>query len=379
MGWVFLGLITLPFAALAYAGFERVLPRLLQPAPEASTPIDRSSPDVRNKLRWAPSRRQTAVLRGTAAVVVLLTIAVILGRRQTGVSATAVAPAAPRAPETQLPPPIPLQVQLRFGTDGSGEGQLRDPRDVAVDPAGNIYLADTGNKRVVKFNPDDSPAAQWSSSAKGAFVEPSALAVVKDGVIVDDSETAQIHKFDFNGQPVAAFEHDLGLSHPRGIAAAPDGTIYVGDTANNRIVKLGSDGSPLPGFDSRGVKLEQPTGIAIDEQGSIYSIEPAASRIQKFAADGILQASFFLPPSVTLYPPRALWISGHGLVVSLPDQNELLAYGPAGAPLGTFVPEPQTGAVAPLRALGLAAPADEGSVWVVWNATGTITKLAWPR
>lgn len=378
MGWLFLGLTALPLAAVLYAAFERLTPRLLEPVPEPAL----HEPDGgRQELPWRGrrylSRQHMTIARAVVAVAALLVIVLLVEKRQAGPGAPVAAPVQTAA-GIALPPPVPLQVQLRFGGDGAGDGQLHDPRDVAVDASGNVYVADTGNKRIVKFRPDGAFAGQWTSSAKGAFAEPSSLAIAKDGVIVDDSETAQLHKFDFNGQPVVAFEHDLALSHPRGISIGPDGMVYVGDTANSRILKVAGDGSPLGAFDTKGVKLEQPTGVTVDEQGSVYSLEPAASRIQKFAADGTLQASFFLPSAITVYPPRAAWLPSRGLVASLPDQNELVTYGPAGAPEATFVPQPNAAAPAPRKALGLAAAPDSTSVWVVWNGTANVTQLAWP-
>ncbi|HLQ34989.1 MAG TPA: NHL repeat-containing protein, partial [Chloroflexota bacterium] len=321
---------------------------------------------------WRLSPAQQRYARGAAAVVVLGLVAVGVSRWPS--AAPGGSSSVPKAVEVQLPPLIALKVQARFGSEGGGQGQLHDPRDVAVDPAGNIYVADTGNKRISKFKPDGSLAAGWSESAKGALVEPSSVAVALDGLIVDDSEAAQLHKYDFDGKPVPGFEHDLALSHPRGIAVAPNGTIYVGDTANNRILRVASEGAPLGAFDTKGVKLEQPTGVAVDEQGSIYSIEPAASRIQKFAADGTLQAHLYLPQAVTVYPPRGIWIPGRGLTVSLPEQNELLTYSDTGVPQATFAPE----GPAALRPLGLALAPDRRSVWVVWGATAGLTQLLWP-
>jgi len=198
--------------------------------------------------------------------------------------------------------------------------------------------------------------------------------VAKDGIIVDDSEAAQLHKYDFDGKPVAGFEHDIGLSHPRGITVRPEGTIYVGDTANNRIFKVGPDGAPLGAFDTKGTKLEQPTGVAVDEQGSVYTIEPAASRIQKFAPDGALQAHLFLPVSVTVYPPRAVWMPGRGLAASLPDEHQIVTYNADGVPQATFIPE----GPAAQKPMGLAVAPDRKSVWVVWNTGGTVTQLLWP-
>jgi sugar lactone lactonase YvrE len=381
MGWLALGLIALPFAAAAYLAFERLAPRLLQPVPEPSVEGEYRGSGAAaqpRSRRWpSASPRQLTALRVAAAVAALLVLVALLNRPGANLAVPAAAPER-SVPGLPLPAPAPLSVQVRFGGDGPGAGQLHDPRDIAVDAAGNVYVADTGHRRVLKFRPDGSGAGLLTSSAEGAFAEPSSVAVTRDGLIVDDSDRAQLHKFDFSGQPIGSFDHDLGLAHPRGITVAPDGTIYVGDTANSRILKVAPDGSSLGAFNTKGAKLEQPTGVAIDEQGSVYSVEPAASRIQKFTADGTLQASFYLPPSVTVYPPRAAWIPGRGLVVSLPEQSELLEYGPAGTLQATFVPQPEATAPAPRRALGLAPAPDGASVWVVWNMSSDVTQLVWP-
>ena len=365
MAWLFLGLVSLPFAAVLYVLTQRLGPRLLEAVPE--TPLAGAGEVPARGARRRIQARQLMGLRAGAAVALLALVAIGVNR---GVRTTPNPKVVAPAGEVQLPSPIALKVQARFGADGTGSTQLHDPRDIAVDPAGNVYVADTGNKRVLKFSPTGSPAGAWTD----IFTEPSSLAAVKDGLVVDDSETGRLRKFGFDGNPVPGFEHNLGLSHPRGIAAGPDGTIYVADTANNRILMVGPDGMPRGAFDTKGAQLEQPTGVAVDEQGSIYSIEPAASRIQKFAPDGALQAHLYLPSAVTVFPPRAIWIPGHGLTVTLPDQNELLTYGPAGVPQATFVPE----APAPLRPLGLALAHDGKSVWVVWNNSASATLLLWP-
>ncbi|HLG72207.1 MAG TPA: NHL repeat-containing protein [Chloroflexota bacterium] len=369
LAWLLLGVFALPLAAILY-GLAKVLgPHVLEPVPaERVLPLPSN---VQARGRWLRlSAAQMTALRMVGGALVLALVGIGVNRWPAAGPTRSVAPAA----GVQLPPPAALRVQTRAGVDGSGPGQLHDPRDVAVDQAGNVYVADTGNKRIIKFRPDGSFVQTWTNSATGALAEPSSVAVAKDGVIVDDSEAGQLHKFDFDGKPVAGFEHDLGLSHPRGVAVGPDGTIYVGDTADNRIVTVGPDGTLRGNFDTKGTKLEQPTGVAVDDQGSVYSVEPAASRIQKFAADGTLQANLFLPSAVTLYPPRALWIPNRGLVVALPDQNELLRYGPAGVPQTTYAAE----SPAPLRPLGLALTPDRQAVWVVWNTSSTLTELLWP-
>lgn len=372
-GWLMLGVFALPLAAGLFILAQWLGPHLLEPVPESAS-LDATPMRPRPRSRWALTKRQLAIVRAGAAMLVLALIAFGVSRWPASRSAERAAPAVSPAAEVQLPPPVSLRVTTRTGSVGSGAGQLADPRDVAVDQAGNVYVADTGNKRVVKFKPDGSFISAWTTAAQGTLAEPSSIVAVKDGIVVCDSETAQLHKYDFEGKPLAGFEHDLALSHPRGIAAAPGGTIYIGDTANNRILRVGPDGAPRGDFETKGTKLEQPTGVVTDEQGAVYSIEPAANRIQKFSADGALHANLYVPGAVTPLPPRGAWIPGRGLVVTLPNQNLLLTYDSAGAPEATFAPEGPP----PVRPLGLAVVPDKQSVWVVWNADSLLTQMLWP-
>ena len=43
----------------------------------------------------------------------------------------------------------------KWGTEGSGDGQFKDPRGIAVDGSGNVYVADYSNNRIQKFAPAD--------------------------------------------------------------------------------------------------------------------------------------------------------------------------------------------------------------------------------
>lgn len=82
---------------------------------------------------------------------------------------------------------------------------------------------------------------------------------------------------------------------PRNLALAPDGTIYVADTNNNRIQHLAADGTVLQVWGSKadislgeapGGTFYEPWGIAVGANGSVFVADTWNHRIQKFTADG---------------------------------------------------------------------------------------------
>lgn len=85
-----------------------------------------------------------------------------------------------------------------WGSYGSGPGQFNQPNGVAVDPARNVYVADTYNHRVQVFSNDGAFLGQWGSygSAPGQFYRPSGIAVGPDGrIYVSDTWNGRVQVF----------------------------------------------------------------------------------------------------------------------------------------------------------------------------------------
>jgi tripartite motif-containing protein 71 len=55
----------------------------------------------------------------------------------------------------------------KWGSDGTGDGQFNYPYGVALDSSGNVYVADSGNNRVQKFNSDGTFISKWGSKGIG--------------------------------------------------------------------------------------------------------------------------------------------------------------------------------------------------------------------
>ncbi len=118
----------------------------------------------------------------------------------------------------------------------SGDGQFFEPWGVAVDPAGDIYVADTWNGRIQVFDAEGAFLRKW-----GAFA----------------STNGEL------GDPLALFG-------PRGLAIDLDGNLLVADTGNKRIVRFSPIGEALGQIGGGGViagRFEEPTDVDVDPTG----------------------------------------------------------------------------------------------------------------
>ncbi len=121
---------------------------------------------------------------------------------------------------------------------------------MAVDADGNVYVVDSGNNRIQKFDSNGTYLSQFGSSGSG------------------------------NGQ----------FTSPQGIAVDTAGNIYVADSANQRIEKFDSNGNFLFKFGTPGSTpglLGNTYGVAVDTAGNIYVADPNNNRIQKFNSGGL--------------------------------------------------------------------------------------------
>ena len=209
----------------------------------------------------------------------------------------------PVAKEKEKPsaPPvntIAVSAVRSFGSPGVGDGQLRDPKGIAVAPDGSVYIAEAGNKRMQRFGSSGQAELKWGTpgSGEGEFNSdwgPWGVAVDNGGnVFVADMWNHRIQKFDKSGQFTARWgSQGAGPGEffgPRGIALDAVGNVYVTDTGNHRVQKFDNNGRFIGQFGGRGAgdgQFAEPVGIAIDSEGSILVADTWNHRIQKFTPD----------------------------------------------------------------------------------------------
>jgi sugar lactone lactonase YvrE len=198
--------------------------------------------------------------------------------------------------------PSPYLLVMQIGQEGVDDGEFKSPTGIALDSEGNIYVADTDNHSIQKFDKEGKFLARWGTEAsaqEGEFYYPRGLATGPEGVVyVADSGNNRVQKFDSAGNPLRAWGKfgfawrgaDMGkFDVPWGAATDTQGNLYISDTSNARIQKFQSDGTPLLKWGRDGSfdgAFFFPRGVAVDFVGNIIVADEGNHRIQKFDARG---------------------------------------------------------------------------------------------
>ncbi|HZQ38905.1 MAG TPA: protein kinase [Dehalococcoidia bacterium] len=195
--------------------------------------------------------------------------------------------------------------------DGMGTGaRFNTPEAIAVDAAGNLYVADTDNNRIRKIAPDGTVLTLGDAAAAGpaALHHPEHVAVDAAGnVYVTDRDDNRIRRIApdgavtvFAGSGDAGYADGVGaaaqFNKPEGLAVDGAGNLYVADLRNNRIRKIAPDGtvSTFAGsgaegrLDRKGTESQfsSPQSLTSDAVGNLYVADNLGYVVRKIAPDG---------------------------------------------------------------------------------------------
>jgi len=176
------------------------------------------------------------------------------------------------------------------------DGSFMWPTSIALDQAGNVYVADEWFNRISIFTKDGDWVGKWGTpgSGDGETNRPSGLAFDKDdNLYVVDSLNNRIQKFTKDGKFIAKWG-TVGsgageFNMPWGIDIDTEGHVYVTDWRNDRVQKFTAEGHFLMQFGTSGTgdgEFDRPTAIAVDRAGVIYVADWRNDRLQVFSADG---------------------------------------------------------------------------------------------
>ena len=180
---------------------------------------------------------------------------------------------------------------------------FNEPYGIAIDDSDNVYVADTGNDRIQKFDPNGDLLTKWGTagSGDGQFYWPSMIGIDSSGnVYVSDWGNYRIQKFGPNRTFITTWGTD-GTSDgqfdgPDGMAIDASGNVYVSDYYNHRIQKFDSNGNFLTKWGTEGSGNGRfsfyPEGVAVDASGNVYVADSENNRIQKFNSNGVFIAKW---------------------------------------------------------------------------------------
>jgi DNA-binding beta-propeller fold protein YncE len=195
-----------------------------------------------------------------------------------------------------------------IGAPGSGPGRLSAPSAIAMDAASNLYVADSGNDRIVRFARDGRylGAITETGNVRGLVVTPDGsriyAASTNNRITVWGADGRELDWFGGTGSKLGK------LNSPGQMALDGAGNLWVADRGNARVQQFGPSGERLQTLGARGTgtgEFIRPTGVAVDCNGRLTVTDTDNNRVQTFQLAAAPPPSCGqLPPVATPPPPR---------------------------------------------------------------------------
>lgn len=172
-----------------------------------------------------------------------------------------------------------------FGSVGAGAGQFRQPCSVAVDSQGHIYVGELSpGYRVQKFDSSQTYQATLDPTASGsAFTGITGLALdTSDNVYVADLGNNRVVKFDSGG----TYQLQWTASAPFGVAVDRKGRVLVTNCSNHRLTMFSANGTQIDWTTGSTVTpFSYPDGVCVDGAGNVYVADWYGPHLQKIGYD----------------------------------------------------------------------------------------------
>ena len=167
------------------------------------------------------------------------------------------------------------------GVAGDGEKHFKSPDDIAFSSKGDLYVADSGNGRIVRLDANGHFVNQWGKKGKGPgeFSTAHGLAIdQKNRVYVADRGNNRVQVFDPSGTFLAEWG---GFGNPFGMLVLGK-QLLVSEGDVNKIFHFGLDSGKIEEQWGDAQTLQLPHLMSSDRQGNLYVAEVNGKRVQIF-------------------------------------------------------------------------------------------------
>lgn len=282
------------------------------------------------------------------------------------------------------------QFQTSIGYASSSHSALSNPADVAVDAAGNIWVVDKGNNRIVEYNEAGEflREAGGLGASGGKLNSPSGIAIDSLGNIdVTDTANNRVARFSSTGAFIAVIGANVNktkveaggttleknrctaasgnvcqagtagsgegqIAEPIGITTTGGQNFFVVERANNRVEKFDPSGELLAKFGSAGSEagqLKEPTAISYSPiNGSLWVVDTGNSRLEQWSSSYAFLRQitktgtvprFERPVAIDVDSAGKLWVADQveNRIQKFSESGEfLLKFGSGGSEEGKF-------------------------------------------
>lgn len=177
-----------------------------------------------------------------------------------------------------------LKKKKTFGGKGSGDGQFHGPEGVSFDKNGGLYVVDTGNNRIQKFDEEGTFILKFGESGdyEGCLNNPTDIAALKDRVYITDTGNARIASFDDSGNFLKNITVE-SLTKPRGISVSGK-YLLVADEAKGLLYYDTENGTSrwFSEWNNGQGRFSRLYAARIDRDGVMYGVDYGLERVFLF-------------------------------------------------------------------------------------------------
>ncbi|MCJ7578065.1 MAG: NHL repeat-containing protein [candidate division Zixibacteria bacterium] len=250
-----------------------------------------------------------------------------------------------------------------IGETKLGSSFLSHPTGIAIDPQGNLFIADTDNDRVVKCDGEGNFLKETGGFGweEGQFNRPTFITTDNGlNIYVADTQNKRVQRFDRNLNFISTIPAYGGISDKielsddfsgfgllEGIAVTSAGELLLSDIEDDCVIKLDNFyaySRTFGGFGYGGGSLLDPLGISVDRKGNVYVADSQNDRVAIYDLFGnflksLGETTLRKPGGVTVGEDGLIYVANtekNSIAIFNPEGNLVLEYGTWGSGMGNF-------------------------------------------